>query len=128
MELTKLNKDTIKGLPNEFGIYKIFLFDSAGPIKIQRYGGVDDSGLVYIGMSNKQGLQTRLKNFEITFRMEKTRNHTAAIKLKTRKILSNLRNSTCYVSFEIHEEPKSIEKAFIASYVDRFGEKPLLNG
>lgn len=128
MELTKLNIDTIKGFPNEFGIYKIFLFDSAGPIKIQRYGGLDDSGLVYIGMSNKQGLQARLKNFEITFRMEKTRNHTAAIKLKTRKILSNLRNATCYVIYEIHKEPKSIEKAVIASYVDRFGEKPLLNG
>ena len=128
MELIKLNKETIKDLPNGFGIYKIFLYNSAGPIKIQRFGGVDDSGLVYIGMSNKQGLQTRLKNFEITFRMEKTRNHTAAMKLKTRKVLSHLRNSTCYVIFEIHQEPKSIEKLFLASYVDRFGEKPLLNG
>jgi hypothetical protein len=78
IELTQGNFDK---LPDYAGVYKIYAYQKNAyeSVIIRRFVKDDITGLVYIGMTHKQSLRLRLKNFEISLRNEKALNHKAAI-------------------------------------------------
>jgi hypothetical protein len=132
-DLNEITQITIDKLPDHIGVYKIYAFqkNEDEPVIIRRFVKDDITGLVYIGMSIKQSLRVRLKNFEISLRKEKTRNHTAAIKLWKREKLNSLKECRFFVWFSDPiklEHVKIVEDDEIKNYIQDFGESPLLNG
>lgn len=129
----EITQSYINKLPDYIGVYKIYAYHkhTDEPIIIRRFVKDDISGLIYIGMTHKQSLRVRLKNFEISLRKEKTRNHTAAIKLWRREKLNSLKECRFFahcsdpVKLEL---VKKLEQDEINEYINDFGESPLLNG
>ena len=130
IELTQGNFDK---LPDYTGVYKIYAYQKNAnePVIIRRFVKDDITGLVYIGMTHKQSLRVRLKNFEISLRNEKTRNHTAAIKLWKRVKLNSLKQcrffAWCSDPIKL-ELVRIVEDDEIKKYIQVYGESPLLNG
>lgn len=132
-DLIEITQANIDALPDYTGVYKIYAYQKNAdePVIIRRFAKDDITGLVYIGMTHKQSLRVRLKNFEISLRKEKTRNHTAAIKLWKRVKLNSLKKCRFFAccSNELKKElAKDVERIQIERYVSQFGESPLLNG
>jgi hypothetical protein len=132
-DLIELTQSNIDRLPVHIGIYKIYAYQKNAdePMTIRRFVEDDMTGLVYIGMTHKQNLRVRLKNFEISLRKEKTRNHTGAIKLWKREKLNSLRGcrffAWCSDPIKL-ELVKIVEDNEIKKYIHDYGESPLLNG
>ncbi len=131
--LIQLTQDNIGNLADYTGIYKIFAYQKNvdESVIIRRFVKDDITGLVYIGMTHKKSLRVRLKNFEISLRKVKTRNHASAIKLWDRHSLQELRHCRFLVwcSNPIKLEiVKMVEDDEIKKYIQVFGESPFLNG
>ena len=117
-------------IPEELGIYKVFAVSENGhPVPIQRFAGVDPSGILYIGQTTKQTLKKRIYNLLATTRATgKTTNHSGGLKYKTNPIIrQTLVNHMLYVDFEICEFPLKREKVLLQEYSSIFGEYPPLN-
>jgi hypothetical protein len=131
--LIEITQATIPTLPDHFGVYKIYAYQKNAdePVTIRRFVKDDITGLVYIGMSHKQSLRSRLNNFEISQRKAKTRNHTAAIKLWKREKLNSLKRcrffAWCSDPIKL-ELVKMVEADEIKRYIQVYGESPILNG
>jgi len=131
--LIELTQSNIDKLPDYVGIYKIYAYQKNAdePMIIRRFVEDDMTGLVYIGMTHKQNLRVRLKNFEISLRKEKTSNHTGAIKLWKREKLNSLKEcrffAWCSDPIKL-ELVKIVEDDEIKKYIQDYGESPLLNG
>jgi hypothetical protein len=130
--IVKLTKDTVKQIPDGYGIYKIYVRTSDNvAIEITRFAAVDTTGLIYIGRAGRQKLRKRLSNFEITRRQgSKTTNHSGAMKYKNFLIIQQtLRdNHDLYFEYEICSNPELREKELLNNYRSIFGDTPLLNG
>ena len=132
-DFIELTQDNIDQLPDYTGVYKIYAYhkNEDKPVIIRRFSKDDISGLVYIGRTHKQSLRERLKNFEISLRKERTRNHTAAIKLWKRDRLKDLKQSRFFVCCSNpldQNNAKNTEDNEIKKYIQDYGESPLLNG
>lgn len=120
--------------PIAYGIYKIRVTNSKGiPICIDRIGGVDDSGIVYIGRS---GFKKKSPNRTLITRIWEfyQGNHSGG----DTYYLSNQHRLSLTNNFRSHEinacclilPDKSIsqmEGAFLLQYFKRFGELPPFN-
>jgi len=126
-----LNKNNIKGCPETIGVYKIYAFDDIGiAIPISRFGGVDDSGLLYIGETTKQNLKRRIHNFWMTSRLElNTHNHSGALKYRLNETIRKVLGINHILSFDVEfvEKPKQREKELLNEYAAIYGEFPPLN-
>jgi hypothetical protein len=118
--------------PNNFGVYKIFAYNNLNqPIPINRFGGIDKNGLLYIGQTYKQGLPIRIGNFlRVSGAHYKSNNHSGALKYKKNKKVQDVlgRGHKLFYSFEICLNPKNRENELLNSYAIEFGEYPPLNG
>jgi hypothetical protein len=98
------------------GTYRIFLCTEDGnPIDIHRLIGVDHSGLMYIGSSENNSIQYRLKCFLHSMDISrKQNNHSGGL-----KICRNL-------NLQKFLENKQLRFDFVVK--NEFGEVPPLNG
>lgn len=130
--MQKLTKQALKEIPVGYGIYKVFVRDSAGKsIAIRRFAELDLTGLIYIGRASKQHLKKRLANFEITCRENsRSTNHSGAMKYKKFQIirLTLGEDHELYFEYIICENPELEEKKLLDKYREDFGDSPLLNG
>ena len=126
-ELTATN---IKNVPKTIGIYKIYAKVDNTIIPIQRFGGVDRSGILYIGTTDKQNLRKRLTQFRLSSDCNmNTTNHSGALKYKKRPIICQVLglNHKLYFSYTESETPKQLENQLLQGYAEKFGEYPPLN-
>lgn len=129
MELKKLTKELVKGY-NFQGIYRIYLFNNKNkPQQINRFCNIDYSGLIYIGCTYKQNVETRLLNFIRSMENLKTNNHSGGNKISKFETINNLITENILM-FECKEYKNSKIQEFIEleDYISKFGEKPPLNG
>jgi len=126
--LKELNKTNIKGLDKK-GVYKIYFYQNDKPTTICRIAKKDTSGLIYIGCTQKQNFEKRLGNFILSWKKDKTNNHSAGNKINKIKKLKNLFESGVLM-YEVIEsiDPLLDEANMIYKYINEFGEKPPLNG
>ena len=113
------------------GVYRIFLFKENGkPIDIQRILGVDYSGLMYIGSSENNSIQYRLKCFLHSMDVSrKQNNHSGGLKICTNlKLQQFIENKQMMFDFIVENEARNLERELLKSYRNEFGEVPPLNG
>jgi len=132
-EAAKMNHLIIENLayvPTSIGIYRLYAIGKSGkPICIQRFGGVDKNGLLYIGQTSKQTLRKRIYNLLAASReIGKTTNHSGGKKYKTNPVIQKtLQEHFLYFDFEICQTPLSREADLLKEYSLEFGEYPPLN-
>ena len=113
------------------GVYRIFLCNMDGnPLEIQRLIGIDYSGLMYIGSSEINSIQYRLKCFlhslDVT---RKQNNHSGGLKIcNNPNIQRFLVNKQLGFDFIVENESRNLERELLKSYRNEFGEVPPLNG
>jgi hypothetical protein len=100
------------------------------PIGIQRLVDIDHSGLMYIGSSENNSIQYRLKCFlhsmDIT---RKQNNHSGGLKICNNPNLQRfLENKQLRFDFIVENEARNLERELLKSYRNEFGEVPPLNG
>jgi hypothetical protein len=116
---------------SSIGTYTIFLCTMDGdPIGIQRLVDIDHSGLMYIGSSENNSIQYRLKCFlhsmDIT---RKQNNHSGGLKICNNPNLQRfLENKQLRFDFIVENEARNLERELLKSYRNEFGEVPPLNG
>jgi predicted GIY-YIG superfamily endonuclease len=113
-------------IPNEPGIYEVRWAIDGKPQPINRVDGVDDQGLLYIGVS--LNLQLRIKNFLRRIKGGKaphTAGHTYVAFNFERKFKSE--NLEIRWSLLSKEELKNAESKLLEEYVKKFLDKPPLN-
>ncbi len=128
--MIKLAKENLASLPDKHGVYWIYVYDvNKNPIHIHRFAKKDQTGLIYIGRTHKQGLQTRISNFFYTIQKAgNTTNHSGALKYRKRSIIqSYLGSHNLYLTFGTSETPVVRENDLLKEYAEEFGEYPLLN-
>ena len=116
-------------IPDQPGVYKIYSLDDNNiPRPINRLGGIDMQGILYIGES--QNLKERLRmlwrvlnpNYLATA-------HTFGINYNTVPLLQELfPHNSLAVTFEIIQDHTSHETMLIENYRQLYGEVPPFNG
>lgn len=117
-------------LPNQIGVYRLYAFkENQSPIPVQRFGGIDYSGILYIGQTTKQTLRKRIYNFLATTRQNgNTTNHSGGLKYRTNQIIrTTLAEHLLYFDFEVCLNPLDREKELLREYATLYGEYPPLN-
>ena len=130
-----LTQDLInKHCPNGPGIYKVYLYNTNGqPVAIQRAFGLDERGLIYIGVS-KANLRARLSMFRrVSTPGLNTTSHSGARKYKVLKARLDrvFPGHQLFFDFEVMESAdlaKRREESLLSDTRVNFGDTPLLNG
>ena len=130
MKLKKLTLENVNQI-NHNGIYRIFLCNKNGnQVKVKRFCGIDNEGLIYIGAAQETTISNRLTNF--IHSMNKTRkqnNHSAGKKICDNNQLSNyISKNTLYFDCIKVSNAKNREKTLLKLYKETYGEVPPLNG
>jgi hypothetical protein len=121
-----LGKEHLAHYPNKTGVYLVYIIQPQGlPFQLPRWNGqVDDSGLIYIGRSERQTLQKRIQQFCLSYNEGGgTTNHTAGLKLRDR---CNWQHELT-VRFHICNNAAVMERSLLDEYVRRYWEYPPLN-
>lgn len=122
--------NTLAELPDQIGVYRLYaLKENQSPIPIQRFGGIDNSGILYIGQTTKQTLRKRIYNLLATTRLNgNTTNHSGGLKYRTNQIIrTTLAEHQLYFDFEVCLNPLEREKELLQEYAVLYGEYPPLN-
>lgn len=117
-------------LPEQIGIYRLYaLKEDLSPIPIQRFGGIDYSGILYIGQTTRQTLRKRVYNLLATTRLiGNTTNHSGGLKYRTNQIIrTTLGEHQLYFDFEVCHNSLDREKELLHEYSVLYGEYPPLN-
>ncbi len=125
-----LIKNSLQNIPEQLGVYRLYALHANGNrITIQRFAGVDTSGTLYIGQTDKQNLKKRIYNILATTRENgRTTNHSGGLKYKTNSIIrATLADHLLYFDFEVCVNPRVREKELLREYAAKFGEYPPLN-
>lgn len=128
--MPELTRQNLNEVPEVIGIYKLYVKNSeANPITIQRFAGIDNSGLLYIGQTTRQTLKKRIENLLLTSReISRTTNHSGGLKYRTNPIIrQTLNDHSLYFEYEVCENPKSREAELLREYSRIYGEYPPLN-
>lgn len=128
--MRRLLQAEIDNVQDDVGIYELFLCDASGnPREIQRLGGRDDSGLLYIGRAFKPRLRKRLYELRMSLDSEtNTHNHPAGRKYLERQVLFQTLFGDHEFWFDCVAGAASEEEAMrLRNYSVRFGEYPPLN-
>lgn len=126
-------QNVILNCPITKGVYLIFAYNSLNnlPIPIQRFAGIDESGLLYVGQSTKQSLDKRIKNFiRSSDLLLTTTNHSGGVKYRSNPIIREtlgIHHKLCF-DFVLTQNPLIKEKEILLHYTTIFGEVPVLNG
>lgn len=126
--------DELKFMYRWQGVYAIRLIDapSERPIPIGRFLGIDESGILLIGVSNDLG--RRLYDFYYSY-LEDRRTHSGGRRLHLVRMLSQFEEEIypeSSMQFRVkripdEEQAKHEEERLLKSYFKRFGELPPLN-
>lgn len=127
MKKLTLSKQNIDSIDKKIGVYQIWACDSnCNPITINRFCGIDNNGLLYIGCTIKQNLRKRLNQFYSS--TIKANTHAGGIKYqKRKKIKKILKKDSLWFNFIITKNPKEKETELLIKYINKFGEHPPLN-
>ncbi|MBM3417509.1 MAG: hypothetical protein FJY17_01135 [Bacteroidetes bacterium] len=128
MEPISLGDDGFwKRIPESGGIYFIYGYKNKLPIKISRFLGIDNDGVLYIGKS--ENLRERLRMlWRVLNPKLKATAHTFGTKYNNNKRLREaFPLKTLYVSYKITSEPKTLESELLDKYFLKFGEVPPFN-
>lgn len=128
LNITNLNED-----PNlqVKGVYKLFLYEGGKPISISRFLDKDQTGLVYIGATEKRDLAYRLKCFlGSKNHLTKHNNHSWGFKIAKNTKLIEITTKLIfkYEVIPVLNDAKEEERKQLKNYIDHFGEVPPLNG
>ena len=113
------------------GIYRIFLYKENGkPIDIHRLIGVDHFGLMYIGSSENNSIQYRLKCFLHSMDVSrKQNNHSGGLKISNNSNLRDfLKDKQLMFDYVLKNEARNLERELLNKYKSEFGEVPPSNG
>jgi len=116
-------------IPNEPGVYKIFSLNENGfPRSINRIGGIDNEGILYIGES--KNLRERLRMLWRVLKPEYlTTAHTFGFNYNSVPLLQEMFPiNTLAIKFEINQDHINYESLLIENYRQSFGEVPPFNG
>ena len=122
--------ENLNEVPESKGIYKLYAVTIKGvPIPIQRFRGIDNQGILYIGRTTKQTLKKRIYNLLATSRkISKTTNHSGGLKYRTNPVIQKtLVDHLLYFYCETSDDPKQRETELLKEYSLKFGEYPPLN-
>jgi hypothetical protein len=115
-----------------FGIYKISFRDENGkPVAISRIGGIDESGIVYIGSSIK--VVERTHEFKKILQAKGTHDGAMTFLLmwesliQKNPIYKNYNMNTLDIKFETEEEARNQEAVLLADYFNKYSELPPCN-
>jgi hypothetical protein len=127
----ELSRENIKRYaPDVKGVYRIYVQNERGlPLVVNRFCGVDKTGLLYIGQTDRQTLRKRLYNFWASAQdcME-TNNHSGGVKYCDIHIIRDtLKIHTLWFNFSPFDTPKQLEKDLLRAYATVYGEYPPLN-
>ncbi|WP_445722589.1 hypothetical protein [Flavobacterium sp.] len=111
----------------EKGIYRIFWIKNGIPQHIHRIGGIDKTGLLYIGKTEVT-LRARLNQFRCSA-FQNSSNHSGGKKYRTNKKLKELiQHDEIFAEIVVCKFSPDIENEELKDYKDFFGEVPPLNG
>jgi hypothetical protein len=116
---------------NTKGIYRIFLFENDNePHKIMRLLGIDESGLLYIGSSQNNSIQYRLKCFiHSSDNTRKQNNHSGGMKIfNNPNLQKHLTDKQLMFDYIAHPTARELERVLLNEYKLQYGEVPPLNG
>lgn len=125
-----LTSENLNEIPESKGVYKLYAIGiNNTPIPIQRFGGIDNQGILYIGRTTKQTLKKRIYNLLATSRtLSRTTNHSGGLKYRKNPIIQEtLVDHQLYFYCETCEDPKSREAELLKEYSQLYGEYPPLN-
>ncbi len=111
--------NNLNQIPEQMGVYRLYaLREDGSPIPIQRFGGIDKSGILYIGQTTKQTLKKRIYNLLATTRLNgRTTNHSGGLKYRTNQIVrATLADHLLYFDFEISPNPLGREGELLRQY------------
>lgn len=127
-----LTKENIELLSSDtIGIYRIFLVDKGdNALQIHRLLGVDESGLLYIGSSQNNSIQYRLKCFiHSSDNTRKQNNHSGGMKIFNNPNLQrHLTDKQLLFDYIANPDARELERKLLDEYKLQFGEVPPLNG
>lgn len=111
----------------ERGIYRIYWIKKGKPQPIPRIGGVDKTGLLYIGQTEVT-LRARLNQFRRSAFLNST-NHSGGKKYRLNNKLKNLISpNEIFAEIVICKYAPDIENEELKDYRNTYGEVPPLNG
>lgn len=132
----KVFQDKLKTLPQSAlkGIYKLYYFEDGKPKTIQRLFSEDESGVIYVGMTEGT-LFDRVSNLQkaLVFNSKAdlgkpaSSGHTQMGK-KYYRIRKKINIDELYIKIFPDANPKQAETGAIEKYVNEFAELPPLNG
>ena len=128
--MLELNTININNIPEQIGIYKIFVKnEQLELIQISRFCNQDPMGLLYIGRTDKQNLKVRLYQFYASAHAEmETHNHSGGQKYFKNETIRNYLNShSLWFEYEIVNTPREREEELLNEYANIYGEYPPLN-
>jgi hypothetical protein len=132
MELTwknisDLTSNRFSGVPkNDSGIYVVRWHRQGKPVPIQRLGGTDESGILYIGSAKK--LRRRIRT--LCNGINGKGKHTMGRTLTFCKLRETIRHDEFEITWESvkdHDTARGQEWAAIFGYSQKFKEPPPLN-
>ena len=132
----KVFKEKLEALPQSanIGIYKLYYFKDGEPKTIYRLFSKDDTGVLYIGMTEESlfdrvaNLQKALVfNSKTDFGKPASSGHTQMGK-KYYRIRKKINIDDLYIKIFPDINPKQAETDAIEKYVNEFAELPPLNG
>jgi hypothetical protein len=125
--LYRLETD-IDALPNEPGVYRLIALNTRGkPKPLSRVGGLDRSGVLYIGRSRK--LRSRLRTRRHMLFDGTPRGHIAGLTYRASLPIRRFAPpSRIAFRFTASENDHELERKLLRSYFRKYGEVPPLNG
>jgi hypothetical protein len=114
---------------NKWGLYRIQLVKDDMPVKISRFGGIDEEGVLVIGRSNN--IENRRKQFRRSARGH--HGHSEGVQWwlinhKSDNRFDEFSLRFAFVKISSEEEAKEMEEKELKEYFKKFSELPPLNG
>jgi hypothetical protein len=116
------------------GIYQVRMVDSKGkPVAIDRIGGVDEEGLIYVGFSNNVG--ERIKEFHSTLSLKGKHDGASTYFLMRQNLVSLGHDyASCKLQCTVTRLPgtsetelRKQEAIMLANYFSKYSELPPCN-
>lgn len=126
--LESLAKNRFKDVPADIGVYQIRCVSPSGePIKIHRAAGIDDEGILYIGVAWRRSIRARIKAFWDVIGEGKIRKHSGARTYVHYKFDKLYPKEMLEARWAVVENPRDVESALLEEYMEKYLDTPPLN-
>jgi len=121
----------IERLKNKIGVYILRWAKNGNPVPIERIGGVDSEGILYIGVTERKGgLAKEISRLKEGILRKEFRLHTAVKSFIFQNLYDLIKIEElelAWIEFDIPEKCIHQKWLTLKHYIDKFKELPPLN-